>query len=121
MRWLIPTFASAAMLAGCMSIGNLTEQTPIYTGELSGNYYDLAECTKAQHSKTAPMVRIDLLHDKAQQEATVTWSHDFGAMNAFVFKQLDSAHTRLTAYSAVSNGQGLVKYAEDCQQTRAGR
>lgn len=102
-----------------MSMGNLTEETPIYTGELRGNYYDLAECTKAQHAKTAPMVRIDLLHDKKHQEATVTWNHDFGAMNAFVFKEVDPSHTRLTAYSAVSNGLGLVKFAENCQQETA--
>lgn len=96
-------------------MGDLSKETPYYSGDLNGNYYDLAECTKAQQAKAFPMVRMDLLHDKASKEATVTWNHEFGAMNAFVFRGVDATHTRLNAYSAVSSNQALVKFAEGCQ------
>lgn len=121
MKHMVLALASCLALGGCVSISDLSQEKPTYTGELSGNYFDLAECTKAQHSRAAPMVRIDLLHDKPQKEATVTWNHEFGAMNAFVFKEIDPTHTRLTVYSAVANSEGLVRYSESCQPSQTAK
>ena len=119
MRKIILVTAAAAAMGGCVSMGDLSREKPIYSGELTGNYLDLAECTKNQHARVAPYARVDLLHDKVKKEATVTWSHDFGTMNAFVFHELDQSHTTLTAYSAVSDKTALIKYAEECQPARA--
>lgn len=106
--------AAAGLLSGCVSMSNLSESVPTYTGEFVGNYYDLAECTKATQAKAVPMIRMDLIHDKKQREATVTWNHEFGTMTALVFKEVDANHARLAIYSATANSAALAKYTEQC-------
>lgn len=113
-RSIAAAVSLAALLSGCISLGSLEEQEPSYSGELKGNYYDLAECAKARQSKFAPMIRIELLHDKPAKEATVTWNHDFGAMHAFVFKAIDPNHTKLLIYTGSPLNNSLVDLTNSC-------
>lgn len=106
---------SAISLTGCMSLSNLEQHPVSYAGEMRGNYYDLAECAKLRQSKVAPMVRIDLLHDKAAKEATVAWNSDFGTMNAFVFKAEGADLTKLTVYSAVGLNESWIGLTRECE------
>ncbi|MGE8367028.1 hypothetical protein [Cupriavidus sp.] len=105
------------LLGGCMSLTSLEKYPVSYAGELKGNYYDLAECAKARQSKAVPMVRIELLHDKPAQEATVTWNHEFGAMNAFIFKAEGADKTKLTIYSASGLNDSWITLTRGCEQT----
>lgn len=109
--------AAATTLAGCMSLTNLNQYPPAYTGPMKGNYYDLAECAKARQSKeVTPGSRIDLLHDKAATEAIVTWSTDLGTFNAFVFKSTAPNQTELTVYAALGLPQRLTDLTLSCAQ-----
>ncbi|MDR3381766.1 hypothetical protein [Cupriavidus basilensis] len=91
--------------------------TPVYSGEMKGNYYDIAECAKARQSKLVPGVRIELLHDKPAHEATVTWNHEFGALNAFVFKQTGPGQTEFKLYSAAGRSQSWIDLTRTCEQS----
>lgn len=108
--------ALAFALSGCVSLSSLETETPVYTGSMAGNYYDLAECAKAKQSKAVPMIRIELLHDKAAKEATVTWNHEFGAINAFVFKAEGPERTKLAIYAASALGEGWINLTKSCEQ-----
>ncbi len=116
MRKILAAIPLAA-LTGCMSLGNLDQYPVRYSGDLKGNYYDLAECSKARQTKLVPMVRIELLHDKPAKEAVVSWNHEFGMLNAFIFKGVDQDHTKLTVYTAGSMNDSWIELTKGCQES----
>lgn len=106
------------VLSACVSLGDLETQTPQQQLELKGNYYAIAECTKArQATGVPPGSRIDLLHDSARKEATVTWSTDLGAYQVYAFKGAGEGPTVLKIYSTVALPEQRVQIAVQCAQS----
>jgi hypothetical protein len=92
-----------------------SDSTPAYTGDVQGDYFDLAECSKAAQAKAIPMIRIDLTRDRKRCKAMVTWSHELGVSTALVFKDIGEGKTRLTIFSAYANSADLAKYTKQCE------
>ncbi|WP_342049909.1 MULTISPECIES: hypothetical protein [unclassified Cupriavidus] len=112
----LPAYCIAvSVLAGCLSLGSLESQTPQVQREVSGDYFTIAECTKARQSAMLPPgSRLDLLHDRARGEATVTWSTDIGAYQAYAFKAGANGHTTLKVYSTTAVPEDRLLIVQQC-------
>lgn len=106
---------AVSCLAGCLSLGSLESQTPQVQREVSGDYFTIAECTKARQSAMLPPgSRLDLLHDRARAEATVTWSTEIGAYQAYAFKGGSNGNTTLKVYSTTAVPEDRLLIVQQC-------